>query len=69
MKTNYFTQTDPINYCAEDNMKHLYFKDYKYLKDVKLVDDYKVVWADVFGAIMLIVAFLSISVVLFLSEV
>lgn len=69
MKTNYFTDTDPINYdyAAQDNMKHLYFKDYKYLKYVKFVDDYKVIWSDVFGAIMLIVAMLAISIVLFLN--
>lgn len=68
MKINYFTQTDPTNYCAQDNMKHLYFKDYKHLKDVTWSDsESNVVWSDVFCAIMLIVAMLAISTVLFLN--
>lgn len=39
MKLNYFTDDSPTNYCADDNMKHLYFKDYKHLKNVTWVDD------------------------------
>jgi len=35
MKLNYFTDDSPTNYCADDNMKHLYFKDYKHLTGVK----------------------------------
>ena len=67
-KLNYFTQTDPINYdyAAQDNMKHLYFRDYKELKGVQFTDT-NVIWSDVFGAIMLIVAMLAISTVLFLN--
>jgi hypothetical protein len=34
MKHNYFTTTEPCNYSAQDNMKHLYFKDYKHLQGV-----------------------------------
>jgi hypothetical protein len=38
-KLTYFCSTDPDNYSAQDNMKHLYFKDYKHLKDVDFVVD------------------------------
>lgn len=32
---SYFTKLDPVDYdyAAQDTMKHLQFKDYKYLKD------------------------------------
>lgn len=68
MKTYYFTQTDPINYdyAAQDTMKHLYFKDYKHLKGVQFTDN-NIIWSDIFGAIMLIVAMLAITTVLFLN--
>ncbi len=39
MKLNYFVDDTPTNYCAEDNMKHLYFKDYKHLKNVDWHND------------------------------
>lgn len=71
MKTNYLTNIDPINYdyaAQEDRLKHVYFKDYKHLKDVTWSDsESNIVWSDVFGAIMLIVAMLAISTVLFLN--
>lgn len=35
-----FTSTDPDNYSAADNMKHLYFKDYKHLKGVSFDEPY-----------------------------
>ena len=31
---SYFTTTEPCNYSAQDNLKHLYFKDYKHLRGV-----------------------------------
>lgn len=33
-KLTYFCSINPDNYCAQDNMKHLQFKDYKHLKNV-----------------------------------
>ena len=71
-KLHYFTQTNPINYedIASNSSRHLRYYDYKHLKDVTWSDsESNVVWSDVFGAIMLIMAFLSITVMLFLSEV
>ena len=37
---SYFTKIDPINYeeIARDNTKHLYFRDYKHLKNVNFDD-------------------------------
>ena len=65
---SYFTKTDPINYdyVAQDNMKHLYFRDYKYLADVKFVDD-NLTWYDIIGLCGLVIAVLSIIVILFLG--
>ena len=58
-----FTSTEPDNYSAQDNMKHLYFKDYKYLQGVKWETDseplaIKIVAA--IGFIMLLITLLFI---------
>ena len=65
---SYFTKIDPIDYdyVAQDNMKHLYFRDYKYLADVKFVDD-NLTWYDIIGLCGLVIAVLSIIVILFLG--
>ena len=39
MKLNYFVDESPQIYCADDNLKHLYFKDYKHLKNVDWHND------------------------------
>lgn len=67
MKLHPFTQTEPINYCAEDTMKHLYFKDYKHLKDVDWGIDKSIVIDDIIGLLGFIIAVLSIIVILFLG--
>lgn len=69
MKTNYFTDTDPINYdyTAQDTMKHLYFKDYKELKNVDWGIDKSIVISDIIGLCGFIIAVLSIIVILFLG--
>ena len=38
-KMHPFTTIEPDNYSAQDNMKHLYFKDYKHLKNVDFDND------------------------------
>ena len=67
-KLNYTCDVDPINYdyVAQDNTKHLYFRDYKYLADVKFVDD-NLTWYDIIGLCGLVIAVLSIIVILFLG--
>lgn len=74
MKTNYLTNIDPINYdyAAQDTMKHLYFKDYKHLKDVTWSYgesnlDKSIVISDIIGLCGLIVAVVSIIAVLYLG--
>lgn len=64
---NIFTDTSPSNYdeyYANDSLKHLYFKDYKYLKNVSWDDDNKINW---FEVLTLLSAFASITLVLFLE--
>lgn len=67
MKLNYFTDTSPANYdeyYANDSLKHLYFKDYKHLKDVEFTDDNKINW---FEVLTLLIVFASITLILFLE--
>jgi len=64
MKQNYFTTTEPCNYSAQDNMKHLYFKDYKHLRGVSFneVDDtsltHKVIASAGFIMLLLLILFI-----------
>lgn len=60
MKNNIFTTTEPDNYSAQDNMKHLYFKDYKHLKDVNFVDDSEPLAIKIIASIGFIMLFLLI---------
>ena len=66
---SYVTKTDPINYdyAAQDTMKHLYFKDYKYLKDVDWGIDKTIVIDDIIGVCGFIIAVVSIIAILFLN--
>lgn len=69
-KLDYTCNIDPINYdySAQDTIKHLYFKDYKHLKNVDWgVDKPKTNY--IMESLALIIAFASIIAVLFLSEV
>jgi GH18 family chitinase len=63
MKLHPFTTTEPCHYAAQDDTKHLYFKDYKSLKNVQFVED-KINWIEV---LTLLFAFASIILVLFLN--
>lgn len=47
-------------------MKHLYFKDYKHLKDVSF-DDNVMPWELIRDILVLITAFIAITLVLFLN--
>lgn len=59
MKLNYFVDDTPTNYCAADSMKHLYFKDYKHLKDVDWED--RITLADkIITYVSIVAAFLLI---------
>lgn len=60
---SYFTKLDLIDYdsVAQDTMKHLQFKDYKYLKDVDF--DYPVhepMWVKILATMGLIACFIVI---------
>lgn len=74
MKTNYFTETNPINYeaIASDSSKHLRYRDYKHLKDVTWSYgesnlDKSIVISDILGLTGFILAIVSIIAVLYLG--
>lgn len=69
MKTNYFTDTNPINYedIASDSSRHLRYYDYKHLKNVDWGVDKQIIISDIIGLCGFIVAIVSIIVVLFLG--
>ena len=58
-----FTKIDPVDYdyAAQDTMKHLQFKDYKYLKDTNF-DNPKnePLWLQILATISLIMCFIVI---------
>jgi hypothetical protein len=60
MRNNIFISTEPDNYSAQDNMKHLYFKDYKHLTGVKWQADSEPLFDKVIAAIAFIMLFLLI---------
>lgn len=69
MKTNYTCNIDPVNYdeIARDTNKHLYYSDYKHLKDVDWGVDKSIVISDIIGLCGVILAVVSIIAVLFLN--
>ena len=60
MKNNIFTSTEPDNYSAQDNMKHLYFKDYKHLKGVSFETDTTPLAEKIMASVGFIMLFLLI---------
>jgi hypothetical protein len=60
MKLHPFTNIDPDNYSAQDNMKHLYFKDYKALRDVSFETDSEPLTQKVIASVGFIMLFLLI---------
>lgn len=68
-KLNYTCNIDPVNYhySAQDTMKHLYFRDYKDLKNVDWGIDKQIIISDIIGLTGFILAVVSIIAVLFLG--
>jgi hypothetical protein len=60
MKNNIFTSTEPDNYSAQDNMKHLYFKDYNHLQGVSFETDSEPLLEKVIASVGFIMLFLLI---------
>jgi hypothetical protein len=60
MRNNIFTSTEPDNYSAQDNMKHLYFKDYKHLQGVSFETDTQPLAEKIMASIAFIMLFLLI---------
>ena len=69
MKTNCFTDTDPVNYdeVARNSSRHLRYYDYKHLKDVDWGIDKSIVIDDIIGLCGFIVAIVAIIAILFLN--
>lgn len=59
---NFFTKLDPVDYdyAAQDTMKHLYFKDYKELKNVDWDIDNEPLSSKILSVIGLIIGYVSI---------
>lgn len=60
---SYFTKIDPVDYdsVAQDTMKHLQFKDYKYLKDTNFDNpNNEPLWLQILATISLICCFIVI---------
>lgn len=57
-KMHPFTNIDPDNYSATDDMKHLYFKDYKHLKGVSFDDNTETLASKIIAAIGLFIVLL-----------
>lgn len=59
-KLHYLTSTEPDNYSAQDNMKHLYFKDYKHLQGVTWENDNEPLAVKIMSAIGFIMLLLTL---------